>query len=149
MFSQYKNAYTVKVLVAINPSGLICFLSKAYGGRTSDSFITNDSGFLLKLEPGDEVLADKGFPGIKVALEGSKSILVVPPILHNGHFSEDEVLETYTVASVRIHIERVFAKLKTYLILNKITMDLLPYVDEVIHICCVLTNLQNPIINDK
>ncbi|KAL4122397.1 hypothetical protein QTP88_014728 [Uroleucon formosanum] len=149
MFSRYKNAYTVKVLVAINPSGLICFLSKSYGGRSSDSFITNDSGFLLKLEPGDEVLADKGFPGIKVALEGSKSILVVPPILHNGHFSEDEVLETYTVASVRIHIERIFPKLKTYLILNKITIDLLPYVDEVIHICCVLTNLQNPIINDK
>ncbi|XP_060845742.1 uncharacterized protein LOC132925355 [Rhopalosiphum padi] len=145
MFSRYKNAHTVTVLVAINPSGLICFLSKSYGGRTSDSFITNDSGFLSKLER-----ADKGFPGIKVALEGSKSILVVPPIFHNGHFSEDEVLETYTVASVRIHIERVFAKLKTYLILNKITMDLLLYVDEVLcNICCVLTNLQNPIINDK
>lgn len=149
MFSRYKNAYTVKVLVAINPSGFICFLSKSYGGRTSDSFITNDSGFLSKLEPGDEVLADKGFPGIKVALEGSKSILVVPPILHNGHFSEDEVFETYTVASVCIHVEWVFAKLKTYLIFNKITAYLLPYVDEVIHICCVLTNLQNPIINDK
>ncbi|KAL4142145.1 hypothetical protein QTP88_004662 [Uroleucon formosanum] len=148
MFSRYKNAYTVKVLVAINPSGLIYFLSKSYGGRTSDSFITNDSGFLSKLEPGDEVLADKGFSGIKVALEGSKSILIVPPILHNGHFSEDEVLDTYTIASVRIHIERIFAKLKTYLILNKITINLLPYV-EVIHICCVLTNLQNPIINDK
>jgi len=47
---------------------MISFLSKCYGGRTSDSFITYDSGFLEKLEPGDEVLADKGFPGIKTKL---------------------------------------------------------------------------------
>lgn len=149
MFSQYKNAYTVKILVGITPSGFISFLSKSYGGRTSDTFITNDCGVLSKLEPGDEVLADKGFPGIEVGCENSKSILIVPPILHNGRFSEDEVLETYSVASVRIHIERVFARLKTYLILNKISVDLLSSVDEIIHICCVLINLQSPIIKDK
>ncbi|CAI6356189.1 unnamed protein product [Macrosiphum euphorbiae] len=92
--------------MAINPSGFICFLSKSYGGRTSDSFINNERGFLSKL--GDEVLADKGFHFIKVVLKASKSILVVPPILHSGHFYEDKVLETYTVTSVRIYIERVF-----------------------------------------
>jgi len=106
IFSQNKNAYIVKVLMAINPSVFICFLSKSYGGRTSVSFITNERGFLSKL--GDEVLGDKGFHFIKVALKASKSILVVPPILYSGHFYEDKVLETYTVTSVRIYIERVF-----------------------------------------
>lgn len=148
MYSRYKSAYTVKTLVAITPSGLISFLSKCYGGRTSDTFITNDSGFLSNLEMGDQVLADKGFPGIKVSCENKNSILVMPPILHNGKFSENEVIETYNVASVRIHIERVFAKLKTQGILNKITVDLLPYIDDIMHICCVLTNLQNPIIKE-
>lgn len=148
MYSRYKSAYTVKVLVAITPNGLICFVSKCYGGRASDTYITNDSGLLSKLEPGDEVLADKGFPGIKVSCDEKKSILVMPPILHNGRFTEEEVIETYNVASVRIHIERVFARLKTYGILNKITVDLLPSINEIIHICCVLTNLQSPIIKE-
>jgi len=94
------------VLVAINRSGFVCFLSKSYGGRISDSFITSDREFLSKL--GDEVLADKGFYGIKVALESLKSILVVLLILHDGHIYKDKVLETYTVASVCIYIEKVF-----------------------------------------
>lgn len=148
MYSHYKNTYTIKVLVAITPSGFISFVSKCYGGRSSDTFITNDCGFLSKLEPNDEVMADKGFPGIKVSCENVKSVLVVPPILHNRRFTEEEVLQTYSVASVRIHIERVFSRLKTYSILNKITVDLLPSTDEIIHICCVLTNLQSPIIKE-
>uniref|UniRef100_A0A2S2R4Z5 DDE Tnp4 domain-containing protein n=1 Tax=Sipha flava TaxID=143950 RepID=A0A2S2R4Z5_9HEMI len=112
MYSRYKNAYTVKVLIAITPNGLICFLSKCYGGKASDTFIINDSGFLLKLESEDEVLADKGFSGIKVPCDEKQSILVMPPILHNGRFTEEEVIKTYNVASVHIHIERVFARSK-------------------------------------
>lgn len=70
----------------------------------------------------------------------------MPPILHNGRFSEEEVVETYSVASVRIHIERFFARLKNYHILNKIQIELLPHIDDIMHICCTLTNLQLPII---
>lgn len=146
MYSRYKSAYTIKCLVSITPNGAISFLSKCYGGRSSDTFITNDSGFLSKLEPGDQVLADKGFPGIKTNCEDNSSILIMPPILHNSRFSEEEVIETYSVASVRIHIERFFARIKTFNILNKIQIELLPYIDDIMHICCSLTNLQPPII---
>lgn len=104
--------------------------------------------FLSNLEMVDQVLAEKKFPGIKVLCENKNSILVMHPILHNGKYSENEVIETYNVASVHIHIERVFAKLKTQGILNKITADLLPYIDDIMHICCVLTNLQNPIVKE-
>jgi len=93
-------------------------------------------------------LADKGFSGIKFSCKNKNSIWVTPPFLHNGRFSENEVVETYNIASVRIHIERVFAKLKTFGILNKITSDLLPHVDDIMHICCVLITLQDPIIKD-
>lgn len=144
MYSRYKGSYTVKFLVAITPNGMISFVSKCYGGRSSDSFITNDSGFLALLESGDEVLADKGFPGIKTTDENV--VIVMPPFLHNGRFSEDEILETYNIASVRIHIERLFARLKTFGILNKLTIDYLPFIDNIVHMCCVLTNMQAPII---
>jgi len=64
LYSRYKSCYTIKFLVSITPNGMINFLSKCYGGRSSDTFITTDCGFVSLLEPGDEILADKGFPGI-------------------------------------------------------------------------------------
>lgn len=70
----------------------------------------------------------------------------MPPILHHGKFTEEEVLETHSIASVRIHVERFFARLKVHGILNKVPIELLPYIDEIVQMCCVLTNLQLPII---
>lgn len=122
MYFRYKNAYTVEVLIAITPNGLIYFLSNCNEGKASGTFVTNDSEFLLKLEPGNKVLVDKGLPGIKIPCNEKQSILVISPVLHNGQFTEKEVIETYNVASVHIHIERVFAILKTYGVLNKITL---------------------------
>jgi len=146
LYSHYKGCYTVKFLTAITPNGDVSFISKCYGGRSSDTFITNDCGFLFNLEPGDQVLSDKGFPGIKNNVENQNAILVMPPILHNGKFTEEEVLETHSIASVRIHVERFFARLNVHGILNKVPIELLPYIDEIVQMCCVLTNLQLPII---
>lgn len=149
MYSHYIGRYIIKCLAAITPSGSVSFISKCYGGfRSSDSFITNDSGFLLKLEPGDQILADKGFPGIKTDCENNNSILVMPPILHYGRLTEPEVFETYSIASIWIHIERFFARLKAYGFKKKISTELLPYTDNIVHIYCVLTNLQPPLIKN-
>jgi hypothetical protein len=56
-FSSYKHHNTVK----ITPQGTICFVSEAWGGRTSNKFLTENCGFLDNLIPGDLVLADRGF----------------------------------------------------------------------------------------
>ncbi|XP_047123362.1 uncharacterized protein LOC124806458 [Hydra vulgaris] len=58
-WSDYKHHNTVKVLIGIAPNGYITFLSKCYGGRASDKFITSDSGFYDLLEKDDEVMADR------------------------------------------------------------------------------------------
>jgi len=60
-FSNYKHHNTVKVLIGITPQATILFISKAWGGRTSDKFLTDNYGILDKLLPGDLVLADRGF----------------------------------------------------------------------------------------
>ena len=48
----------MKYLIGITPQGTVSFISNGWCGRTSDKEITEKSGFLLKLTPGDLVLAD-------------------------------------------------------------------------------------------
>lgn len=112
LYSSYKSGYTLKFLVAVTPNGAICFRSKAYGGRCSDIHVTEDSGFLNIVQPGDVILADKGFPGIRAGLADTDAVLVMPPFLSgNGQFSEQEVRDTYDIAQVRIHVERMIQRM--------------------------------------
>ena len=60
-FSSYKHHNTIKFLIGIAPQGAITFISKAWGGRTSDKWITEQCGILKNLLPGDVILADRGF----------------------------------------------------------------------------------------
>ena len=60
-WSQYKHAITANVFIAMCPQGVTTFVSCVWCGRVSDKHLTVNSGFLMKLLPGDVVLADRGF----------------------------------------------------------------------------------------
>ena len=47
-FSSFKHHNTIKVLIGISPQGTITFITEAWGGRTSDKFLTENCGFLDK-----------------------------------------------------------------------------------------------------
>lgn len=149
MYSSYKVHHTVKYLIAISPSGLITFLSKGFSGKSTDSFITNQSGFLDLIEPGDFILADKGFPRIKSELQQRKCTLVMPPFAFNPQFEREEVLEGYAIASVRIHVERAIQRIKLCEILNKIDSETVKHIDKIMHVACVFANIRKPLIAKK
>ena len=60
-YSQYKHHNIVKFLIAATPQGVILFVSKGWDGRASDKYITENCGLLSHLQPGDQILADRGF----------------------------------------------------------------------------------------
>ena len=60
-WSTYKQYNTAKYLISVTPQDSISFISKYWGGRTSDKYSTEHSRYLNKLLPGDIILADWGF----------------------------------------------------------------------------------------
>ena len=84
-WSSYKNTNTLKGLVGITPTGYISFVSHLYCGNISDKKFTEESGVLDTLQPGDGVMADRGFDiGDECALHNID--LNIPPFCYGrGH----------------------------------------------------------------
>ena len=57
----WSNYIQQKYELQLHLMALLSYISKAWGGRVSDKFISEQSGFLEKMMPGDLVLADRGF----------------------------------------------------------------------------------------
>ena len=51
-WSNYKHHNTVKLLIGTTPQGVVSLISKAWGGRASDKYITERCGVLQDLLPG-------------------------------------------------------------------------------------------------
>ena len=112
-YSSYKHHNTAKGLVGISPSAAVTFVSDLYAGRCSDKQITKDCGILRLLEHGDSVMADKGFD-IGNDLPDGVSLNIPPFLCGKQHLTVEEETETRRIASVRIHVERAIAQIKTF-----------------------------------
>lgn len=148
-YSNYKSDFTVKILVGIAPSGEFTFVSKALGGRATDSEITTQSGLLELLQSGDRVMADKGFPNIEEDVNQRGAFLVMPPfsVKSRPQFSQHENKTGYEIAKVRIHVERAIERIKRFDILHQhLQNDLVPQIDKIVTILCFIANLYNDII---
>ena len=102
-FSNYKNHNTAKGLLGISPSGYPSYVSSLYVGRVSDKKITRGCGILNLLEPGDQVMADRGFD-----MQGDLPTgvtLNIPAFLNgNDQLTPEETVSTRKIASARIHV---------------------------------------------
>lgn len=99
-FSNYKNHNTYKVLIGISPSGAVTFVSKLYPGSISDKELTRISGLLHLLQPGDSVMADRGFD-IMEDLAPLGVMLNIPPFLRGkSQLESKELVQTRRIASL-------------------------------------------------
>ena len=149
-YSHYKSNHTMKFLIGVAPSGIITFISRAYGGRVTDGQITADSGLLDLLEAGDEVMADKGFPSIEASVLDCNAIIVMPPFKRGERqFSHSENRAGYNVASVRIHVERVLGRMKFFRIMKSLDHSLLNKIDKILMCIAFTVNHFPPLIREN
>jgi len=147
-FSAYKNRNTVKVLIGITPSGVISFVSDCYEGSISDKKLVEVSGLLQKLEPGDEIMADKGFL-IQDMLAPLGVRLNVPPVLKsNSQMAAEDVILTKKIAQLRIHVERAIGRVKEFRILQGVLPAAIwDSINQIVYVCCMLTNFNPPLVS--
>jgi hypothetical protein len=146
-YSQYKSCNSAKYLIACCPNGLICFISKGYGGRTSDKAITESCGFADILPPGAVVLADRGFKGIETYLRVRNVKLLRPPSVTSKETpTKKEVLLGKVIASLRIHVERLMRRVREFQFLKPhsvVNHSHIRYLNDLVIIACALVNLQD------
>jgi hypothetical protein len=106
-YSNYKSHNTAKYLIGIAPQGYISFISWGYGGRSSDQFIVQQSGFIENLEYGDLVLADRGFSIHEAVGLQNAELKILSFLGKKKQLKRIEVKESRDLARVRVHVERV------------------------------------------
>ena len=105
-------------MIGISPSGYPSFVSPLYAGKTSDRKITKDCGILDLLEPNDQIMADRGFD-MQDDLPNNVTLNIPPFLDGKDQLSLDEELTTRKIASVRVHVERAIARIKSFRILHQ------------------------------
>lgn len=156
-YSQYKKHNTVKFLIGITLCGTISYISRCWGGRVSDRHLTQQCGFLRRLEPGDLVLADRGF-NIDEDLQFCGAKLQIPAFTRGKkQLSLEEVERSKRLSRVRIHVERVIGLLKQKykLLEGPLPLNLIKHksdgeyatIDRIVTVCASLTNLSDPIVH--
>lgn len=142
-YSHYKRTYTAKILVGETPGGMISFVSNGYGGKASDSLITDECGILALCEPyTDAIMADKGFL-IDKKCEDARVTLYRPPFLgKRRQLTERAALQNQSIAAARVHVESAIQRMKVFKTLREpFDVEMLPYFDKVITIVAGIVNL--------
>ena len=103
----------LKALLAITPDGCLSFVSEMFGGSVSDREVTETCGLLDLLEPGDSIMADKGFMIRDLCEERGVSLNIPAFLEKKDQLSHEETAQTRRIAKLRNH-ERQMECVKNY-----------------------------------
>ena len=67
----------------------------------------------------------------------------MPPFGFNPQFTREEVLEGYSIASVRIHVERAIHMVKIFNILEHVSHDMFSHMDKIVRMACIVANKES------
>ena len=113
-YSDYKSHTTVKYLVAIDTfTGVFTFVSLGFSGNYSDRFTVEHSGLLDVLQPGQRMLADKGYTARDLFAQ-KRCFLTIPSFLTDSQLSGQQAIQSRLIASVHIKVENAIKWLNDF-----------------------------------
>ena len=148
-WSECKHHNTAKFLICVAPNSGITFISKAYTGRLSDKKTTLESGFLDHIPQVTTIMADKDFNLIDECTARNIYFEVPPGKRGITQMTPAQLSKTSSIAKVRILVEQVIRRLKTFRILsNEIPISLLEHINDMLIVCAAICNFKEPIYFD-
>jgi hypothetical protein len=132
-------------LLGIAPHGAVHLIFSLYTGCISDVEITKLSEFLDHIEPGDDVMADKGFTIRKLLAEKDVTLNIPPFLSSNGRFTGKEIQDTEQIACLRIHVERMNKQIKeNHLFDSSVPISLAGSINQLWTVACLIGNFKGP-----
>jgi hypothetical protein len=146
-FSTYKNRNTAKALIGVSPGGLISFVSDCYGGTASDRQIVERTYLRDVTEPGDSIMADKGFDVQDIFASRDVTINIPTFFRKRNRFSQKTVMRDRKIASKRVHVERAIGLAKTFKILkHPLNQTESVLSSDIVFVCFMLVNFRRCIV---
>ena len=93
-------------------------------------------------------MADLGFQIQEELLLKFCTLIIPPGARLKSQMIASECKKTKKIANLRIHVERVINRMKTYRTLkNVFPLTMLRHVDDIVRVCAVLCNLKPVLVN--
>ncbi|CAM4575197.1 unnamed protein product [Leuciscus chuanchicus] len=141
VFLHYKSHCTFKAMVGMSPHGALTFISPLFEGSMSDKEIFCQSGIKNLLTPDTAIMVDKG-----ILVDDLAPGTVYRPafVIQRAQMAEADVLETQSIARLRVHVERLIRRVKE----NKLFETTIPLaisgsINHIFTVACLLSNFQN------
>ena len=115
-------------------------------GDPTSASATPAPGFLDKIQPGDVVLADRGFTIHDLLAEKGATLEISPFREGRKQFTKEETIRSKLLSRARIHVERFNERIKKYRIISGIVpLSLTPLLSQIVFITCCLVNFKEPL----
>lgn len=131
----------IKYEVGVNVvTGEIVWVGGPIGGSVHDMLLLRMGGLLDRMEPGEKMLADKGYVG-----EDESDKILTPTKRDRGMEERDLPVEVQLrnrkIQNVRVLVEHSIGRIKRFSILRDRFRNVLEMHGMVFRVCCKLTNL--------
>ena len=124
-------------------------VSRLYVGSISDIELTRISGYLTTLQdkPGIAIMADRRFTIRDMLQDLGVDLNIAPFMEGRSQLPASEVKSGWTIASLRVHVERAIRRIKNYGTLQgTFPITLARLANKIVCVCAYLSNFQPALV---